>query len=259
VTRQAESWVPPYSLNERLKYTLIPPKLYMWRLIRKHLRKGERELHILPRIVPRARIAIDVGANKGVYSHLLARVAPQVQAFEPNPKLFRILTRALPANVVAHRMALSDREGMAELIIPRSRHGYSNQTASLNPRKRTDDAGIVAVPQRRLDSFGFNNVGFIKIDVEGFEQAVLEGARETIMRERPVIQVELEEQHTGRAIEQSFAQLREFGMDGFFLRAGKLVPLSAFDAAANLAAFGGRGYINNFIFRPKEWTGPSWD
>jgi FkbM family methyltransferase len=259
VTQNTQSWSPPYSLEERLKYTLIPPKLYMWRLIRKHLRKGERELHILPRIVPPGRIAIDVGANKGVYSHLLARLAAQVQAFEPNPKLFRVLTRTLPANVVAHRMALSDREGMAELIIPRSSHGYSNQTASLNPRKRNEGAGIVAVPQRRLDSFGFNNVGFIKIDVEGFEQAVLEGARDTIMRERPVIQVELEEQHTGRPIADSFAQLEGFAMDGFFLRDGKLRPLAAFDAEANRKAFRGPDYINNFIFRPKAWSGPSWD
>jgi hypothetical protein len=156
-------------------------------------------------------------------------------------------------------MALSDREGMAELIIPRSSHGYSNQTASLNPRKRTEDAGIVTVPQRKLDSFGFTNVGFIKIDVEGFEQAVLEGARETIMRERPVIQVELEEQHTGLPIAQSFAQLEGFAMQGFFLRDGKLLPLCAFDAAANRAAFGTRGYINNFIFRPNDWTGPRWE
>src|SRR5207248_7399441 len=139
-----------------------------------------------------------------------ARVCPQVQAFEPNPKLYRILTRALPATAVAHRIALSDREGMAELIVPRSSHGFSNQTASLNPRKRTATAGIVSVPQRRLDSFGFTNVGFIKFDVEGSEQAGLDGARETIMRERPVIQVELEEQHTGKPIDEAFAQLEAF-------------------------------------------------
>ncbi len=243
-------WTPPYTLEERLKYALVPPRLYMWRLIRKHLRKGEAELKILPQIVPPGRIAIDVGANKGVYSHLLARTCQSVEAFEPNPKIYRILTRALPPNVVAHQVALSDRVGTAELIVPMYGGGYSNQTASLNPRKRNAGAGTVKVAQRTLDSYGFANVGFIKIDVEGFEDAVLAGARETIRRERPVMQIELEEQHTGQSIEQCLARVRDLGMDAFFLRDGSLRPIAEFDPAANRAAFGGVGYINNFIFKP---------
>ncbi len=246
------NWTPPYTFEERLKYTLIPPRLYMWRLIRKHLRKGEAELKFLPQIVPRDPTAVDIGANKGVYSHLLARVCQSVEAFEPNPKIYRILTRTLPRNVVAHQVALSDRVGTAELIVPLTSGGFSNQTASLNPRKRNDGAGVVRVAQRTLDSYGFNNVGFIKIDVEGYEPAVLAGARETIMRERPVMQVELEEQHTGQSIEQCLASVQAFGMDAFFLRDGSLRPISEFDPAKNRAAFKDRqGYINNFIFKPR--------
>ena len=246
-----DAWTPPYSLGERLKYSLIPPKLYMWRLLRKNLRKGEAELRFLPRIVPKNRIAIDVGANKGVYSHMLARLAQRVEAFEPNPKSYHILTRALPGNVVAHRVALSDQAGTAELIVPKSSHGYSNQTASLNPRKRNEGAGSVAVVSRTLDSYGFDNVGFIKIDVEGFEEAVLAGARETIARERPVLQVELEEQHTGRQIEQCIAQVEALGLTAHFLRDAVLHPIAAFDPAANRRAFRTKGYINNFIFMPR--------
>ena len=244
-------WTPPYTLEERLKYALVPPRLYMWRLIRKHLRKGEAELKILPQIVPPDRMAIDVGANKGVYSHLLARVCQGVEAFEPNPKIYRILARTLPRNVVAHQVALSDTVGTADLIVPMYGGGFSNQTASLNPRKRNAGAGTVRVPQRTLDSYGFSNVGFIKIDVEGFETAVLAGARETIRRERPVMQIELEEQHTGQSIEQCLAGVQEMDMDAFFLRDGILQPISEFDPARNRAAFGGSGYINNFIFKPR--------
>ena len=245
-------WTPPYSFEERLKYTLIPARLYMWRLLRKHLRKGEAELKFLPQMVPRDRIAIDIGANKGVYTHLLARLCQGVEAFEPNPKIYRILTRTLPSNVVAHQVALSDRVGAAELIVPMYGGGFSNQTATLNPRKRNEGAGVVRVSQRTLDSYGFTNVGFIKIDVEGFEAAVLAGARETILRERPVLQVELEEQHTGQSIEQSLAAVQELGMDAFFLRDGTLRPIAEFDPAQNRAAFARRsGYINNFIFKPR--------
>ena len=245
-------WTPPFTFEERLKYALVPPRLYMWRLIRKHLRKGEAELKILPDIVPRERIAIDVGANKGVYTHLLARTCRAVEAFEPNPKIYRVLTRYLPSNVVTHQVALSDRVGTAELIVPMYGGGYSNQTASLNPRKRNEGAGVVRVAQRTLDSYGFHNVGFIKIDVEGFEPAVLAGARETILRERPVMQIELEEQHTGKTIQECLAQVQELGMDAFFLRDGKLRPISEFDPVQNRAAFAPRiGYINNFIFKPR--------
>ena len=243
-------WTPPYSLEERLKYALIPPRLYMWRLIRKHLRKGEAELKYLPQVVPRGRTAIDIGANKGVYTHLLARLCQSVEAFEPNPKIYRILTRFLPSNVVAHQTALSDRVGTAELIVPMYGGGFSNQTASLNPRKRNEGSGVVRVTQRTLDSYGFNNVGFIKIDVEGFESSVLEGARETILRERPILQVELEEQHTGQAIMQSIAAVESMGMQAFFLRDGILRPIADFDPVQNQAAFKGPGYINNFIFKP---------
>jgi FkbM family methyltransferase len=242
------AWTPPYTLEERLKYTLIPARLYMWRLIRKHLRKGEAELKFLPQMVPRDRTAIDIGANKGVYTHLLARIAQSVEAFEPNPKIYRILARALPRNVTAHNVALSDQSGTAALIVPMYGGGFSNQTASLNPRKRNAGAGVVQVTQRTLDSYGFNNVGFIKIDVEGFEAQVLAGARETILRERPVIQVEIEEVHTGVPIAESFAQLTAMGLEGFFLRGGTLRPLADLDIAANKK---GPGYINNFIFKPR--------
>lgn len=245
-------WTPPYTWEERLKYTLIPARLYMWRLLRKHLRKGEPELKFLPQIVPRDRIALDIGANKGVYSHLLARLCRGVEAFEPNPKIYRILNRTLPRNVVTHQVALSDRVGTAELIVPMYGSGFSNQTASLNPRKRDDRARIVRVAQRTLDSYGFSNVGFIKIDVEGFEAAVLAGGRETILRERPVMQIELEEQHTGQSIESLLAMVQDLGMDAFFLRDGTLRPIADFDPAANRAALKTRvGYINNFIFKPR--------
>jgi len=251
VSELPADWTPPYTFEERLKYTLFPARLYMWRLIRKHLRKGEPELKFLPQIVPRDRIAIDIGANKGVYTHLLARLAQGVEAFEPNPKIYRILTRTLPKNVVAHQVALSDKVGTAELIVPMYGGGFSNQTASLNPRKRNEGAGVVKVAQRTLDSYGFTNVGFIKIDVEGFEAAVLAGARETILRERPVMQVELEEQHTGLSIEQCLAGVQELGMEAFFLKDGSLRPISDFDPAGNRALCKKPGYINNFIFKPR--------
>jgi len=248
---EMSNWIPPYTLEERIKYSLIPARIYMWRLIRKHMRKGEREFRFLPNLVDRNRIAIDIGANKGVYTHTLAKLCQSVEAFEPNPKIYRILKRTLPDNVVAHQVALSDSVGTAELIVPMYRGGFSNQTASLNPRKRNEGARSVSVPQRTLDSYGFTNVGFIKIDVEGFERAVLSGSRETILRERPVLQVEIEEQHTGEPVSKSVQQLFDMGLDAFFLKDGALRPFEDFDEASNRSAIKTSAYINNFIFKPR--------
>jgi len=135
--------------------------------------------------------------------------------------------------------------------VPMYRGGFSNQTASLNPRKRNEGARSVSVPQRTLDSYGFTNVGFIKIDVEVFERAVLSGSRETILRERPVLQVEIEEQHTGEPVSKSVQQLFDMGLDAFFLKDGALRPFEDFDEASNRSAIKTPAYINNFIFKPR--------
>ena len=246
-------FTPRYTLEERFKYTVIPARLYLWRLLRKHWRKGEPEIRLLSEFVPRGRAAIDVGANKGVYTHYLSRIATHVHAFEPNPKMHRILCRALPANVTTYTCALSDQnDGTAEMIVPIYGGYFSNATASLNTRKKDRKHGVFSVQTRTLDSFGFTNIGFIKIDVEGFEKTVLAGARELIARERPVIQVELEEDHTGEPIESCLAFMDQFSMDGFFVRDGKLHPLSAFDPDDDhRQRLRKTGYINNFIFKPR--------
>ena len=75
-----KTYKPRYSLEEWIKYTLIPPRLYMWRLLRRYARRGESEFNLLPQLVDSNKIAIDIGANKGVYTHRLAQLCLEVQA-----------------------------------------------------------------------------------------------------------------------------------------------------------------------------------
>ncbi|MGE4061895.1 MAG: FkbM family methyltransferase [Rhodospirillaceae bacterium] len=244
-------FVPRYTWEERIKYSF--PRLYLRYLLRKHWRKGEPELKMLPAFVPPGRAAIDVGANKGVYTYHLSRLCPHVYAFEPNPKMYRVLCRTLPKNVTAYTCALSDSAGSAELIVPIHGGFFSNATGSLNPLKKEHRHGTMSVETRTIDSFKFTNIGFIKIDVEGFEKTVLLGARETLMRERPVVQVEMEEVHTGEPIEVSHAFMKQFDMDGFFVRDGRLLALASFDADRDHRQRVRKpGYVNNFIFKPRE-------
>ncbi len=116
---EPDSFEPPFSIGERLKFSLIPPGLYAHYLVRKNLHRGEPELKFLSEIVPRDRIAVDVGANKGVYTRILAELVTHVHAFEPNPKAYRWLNRALPENVTAHQLALSNHDGNGNLYIPK--------------------------------------------------------------------------------------------------------------------------------------------
>ncbi|HUZ11388.1 MAG TPA: FkbM family methyltransferase [Caulobacteraceae bacterium] len=69
----------------------------------------------------------------------------------------------------------------------------------------------ISVPVARLDDFQLPPIGFIKIDVEGHEEAVLQGARETIGRNRPALMIEIEERHNRGAIERVFDHFRSDG------------------------------------------------
>jgi len=113
-------------MQEKIKRALFSPRQELKRIVARELRKGEPELRLLPRLVDPARAAIDVGANRGVWTHLLAGLCPRVYSFEPNPKMFAILDAARPANAIVRQIALSNRAGKASLNVPRSARGYSN-------------------------------------------------------------------------------------------------------------------------------------
>jgi FkbM family methyltransferase len=132
--------------------------------------------------------AIDAGAHIGTHTLTLARaVGPlgRVYAFEPQRKLHRELVHNMRLNqvdnVVALRFALGDEPGVIEMRAP----------VEGNEGGTPVDKGGEKAELRTLDSFGFSNVSMLKIDVEGFEDAVLDGAKETIERSKPVILIEI--------------------------------------------------------------------
>lgn len=254
MTHDNEKWIPPSSPEELIKKFILPPRRYIRYLVNKNLRKGEPELHLLPFLVHRDKQAIDIGANKGVYTYLLARLVPFVHAFEPNPKMFNVLTRGLPENAKAYDAALSDESGSGELLVPRSERtkAYSNQGASLSKHKVSGEHGVVQIQKRTLDSYALDNIGFIKIDVEGYEHAVLKGAKETLTRCRPTLLIELEERHTGVAIESLLADVEAYGYHTYFLRKQQLTSITQFDPESEHRSPATPGdYINNFLFFPK--------
>src|SRR5207248_10305935 len=165
------------SVEDRVK-NLLPGRLYYPYKIRREGRGVEPELAMLRELVPAGCTAIDVGANRGYYSWALANIAASVEAFEPNPVLARFAQAKLGRKVRLHEVALSDHEGVATLYVPRRASGSSlHIIGNLGNVYTHDHVDEIQVRLATLDSYGFGNVGFLKIDVEGSEMEVLAGAR----------------------------------------------------------------------------------
>ena len=247
------SWAPPSTLEERFKRALFPQGWELARIVRRELKKGEPELRLAPFLAPVDKLALDIGANRGIWTHVLVRHGVRTLALEPNPKMFEILNGAIPDGAEARMIAASDRSGTAELEIPGQGARYSNQHASLNPARNSGrNVGKVEVETARLDDMDLPPVGFIKIDVEGHEKAVLDGARELIQRDRPRMIIELEERHTHIPIRDAVAGVEAMGYDAFVLKSGALCRIEEFDPARDHNGVEDTpAYINNFIFLPR--------
>lgn len=135
---------------------------------------------------------IDVGANVGDVLAALVEVAPAGRhvAFEPVPALAAALRRRFP-RVDVRDVALSDREGDVEFAVVRDQPSRSGLRA---PAGSSGGVDLVSVRMRRLDDALPDGLEprFLKIDVEGAERQVLEGAAETIRAHRPVIALEFD-------------------------------------------------------------------
>ena len=134
----------------------------------------------------RTKLVLDIGANHGTMGQALEFNDYDVVSFEPQPELFKLV---LSKNVqgIKHNCALGDVEGTAPM--PRLRYDEKNNFGGMGLGFRSA-LGTIQVPVRTLDSFNFDNVGLIKLDVEGYEERVLRGGRETIARCRPILYVE---------------------------------------------------------------------
>jgi FkbM family methyltransferase len=157
----------------------------------------EDELLHLDCITEGGAVAVDVGANEGFYSYALARRFGTVHAFEPNPRLAEELERHRPPNVQVHTVALSSCHGALDLYVPLVHGVEQHGWASFN-RENLPGAGefhVLHVAVHPLDAFDLEGVAFIKIDVEGHEIEVLDGALQTLQRNRPVVLIEVKERN----------------------------------------------------------------
>lgn len=216
--------------------------------------KLEPELGRLPSLISGCRTAIDIGANRGLYTYFLSSFCRKVVSFEPQPWCFAKISACSKPNIVSYNVGLSDAPGSLALYIPRDSHGgYLDGLASF---RETPDSYKLQVPVKTLDEYALTDVDFIKIDVEGHEFEVLEGARETILRNKPILLIEIEQRHLNRPIDDIFKKIIQLDYEGFYLLNGKLLSISNFSYKTHQLAYLSnvfdKRYINNFFFFPKQ-------
>jgi FkbM family methyltransferase len=185
---------------------------------------------------------IDVGAHDGgITLPLAALPESEVIAFEPLPTAFARLQAATQntPNVTLRPEALGSHPGTLSLEVPYVHGVAQEQWASMVKNygamqaidARIDQVARFDVAVITLDSLNLQNVTGMKIDAEGAEMEVLQGAEATLRRCMPVLSVEIEERHRIGATRDVPAFLANLGYRGFFELDGAWHDIATFDSA----------------------------
>jgi FkbM family methyltransferase len=203
------------------------------------------------------RAALDIGVQ-GMYTRHLSRYANGVFGFEANPDSANLAARCLRNVATIVPVALSDRDGFASLRIPiHGVEGAESALGTLSPNNALGGAMFreLTVGTRRLDEIGLPPVGFVKIDVEGHEEAVLRGGEQLLKRDRPIYMIEIEERHNSGSLKRIIAYFNEFGYEGSFFDGSAVCSIFELGGDGPLPLYG-RLYINNFFFVPQTSSLP---
>lgn len=233
---------------------------FLWRAFKARWRDQRAELSIIRDHIRPGDTVCDVGAHKGNYTYWLARWvgnSGRVLAFEPQPSLAAYLRQTIPShNVVIEQKALWSETGALDLFVPVP----NSPGASLVATTDRSDGPRLQVPVVALDDYlpREQRVSLLKVDAEGAELAIFQGAWRVLRESRPLLVFECENRHLPHgSVEDVFAFLAECGYEGYFFSPDGVRPLSAFNADIHQSQGGPRfwdkaDYCNNFLFRPRS-------
>lgn len=210
---------------------------------------GEREIRLAAKFAKPGTLCLDVGANAGAYSFFMQRAGATVHAFEPIPDLAWHLRQRFAGRISVHQLGISDQTGEHEIQAPLIDGQPAYGLASIEQAWAPEQSVAHKIETRTLDSFAFENVSLIKIDVEGHEAAALRGAQETLKRCHPILIIEAEERHHPGAVAEVWSLLQPLGYRGSFNNRGHVYDISQFDVARHQRSFGDSDYVFNFVFQ----------
>ena len=157
-----------------------------------------KETRVLSRLMPAGGVAVDVGANIGATSLAIAEAGGEsgvVIAFEPQRQLYYMLCGNVALNGAKNVYCLHKAAGAkaGAVLVPEldlGREGNFGGLSLLDAEAYSKDHEMIPVDMMRIDDLRLSRCDLIKIDVEGMELEVLEGASETIKGHMPTICVE---------------------------------------------------------------------
>ena len=164
----------------------------------------EFDVHLVRFFLPHIKCFLDVGANTGLYGFFVAKHGAAdtvVHAFEPQKACCEFMEKTVWLNnweqkVFVHPLAIGSQPGRLEL--------HLNGTGSTLNNAFNDDIELptewvrVETINNLAKSLAISKIDFVRIDVEGYEQEVLEGAEQVIAKDHPVLFVELADRIRGR-------------------------------------------------------------
>ena len=190
---------------------------------------GVHEKHTVAtyrKLLQKGGVAIDIGANIGSHTLHLADIVGErgkVVAVEPTKFAFAKLTRNLEVNPTLsarvsaiQAMLGEDEDGTVPDTLPSS--WPLDQSGDIHPllgsSEKSTDGAILTTVDTIVEREGLDRIDLIKLDVDGFEVAVLRGAKKTLARLKPRFVMELQEytlRERGYSLEELVSIFRDLG------------------------------------------------
>lgn len=223
----------------------------------KYLKAERNEIHYLLQTIKKGQTVFDVGAHKGAYSFWMKRAVGKdgkLVCFEPQPKGAELLKKLFGngKNVQIEQVALSDSKRTAQLFV--KPHSGISYEASLHTKY--ENAQIEEVATTTIDDYCRENSvfpSFIKMDVEGHERNVIDGAAEVLKNIKPVLLVEMETRHIGEPSLYALCnRIISLGYAAYFFSGNEKLAFKHFDIRLHQNSKNIRTsqYSNNFAFEP---------
>ncbi len=217
----------------------------------------DEEMLYVSQLLDKKRRFLDIGSNVGIYSFHFKNIFKNVDAFEPLKEITHRLKAIQNKFLVVHNVGISNKKGNFQFYIPYFNGLIAPALASLE--KKDEKCELRTIKVKTIDEYNFKDVDLIKIDVEGHEEFVIEGAHETIKKTMPILIVEIEQRHIKKEINEVFLSILKLNYRGFFLQNNNLISIEEFNYdlnqrpyLKNLSIKKDKRYINNFIFIPNN-------
>lgn len=176
---------------------------YIGRGLKKYGEFSESEVALFRQLLRPGDLVVEAGANFGAHTLAMAKMVGDqggIIAFEPQRLVFQAMVANVAlnslANVVTVQAGLGAYQGTIKVPVLDPAKGHNFGGFNISNHNLGEE-----VPVRTIDSLNLNRCRLIKVDVEGMECEVLEGARNTIARLRPVLYVENDRtEHSQRLI-----------------------------------------------------------